>query len=93
MINKQVKCHTSRLVCTESKNSRLVESKTAKLKNDILDIQYMCNFFYNFCSTGMYPFTPTYTRISLPMLEMRAGRQSFIYLRLTSPTAECVDKF
>jgi len=37
-INKQVKCHTSHLVSIESKNSRLVKSKTAKLKNDILDI-------------------------------------------------------
>lgn len=23
----------------------------------------MRNFFYNFCSIGIYPFTPTYTRI------------------------------
>jgi len=42
----------------------------------------MCIFFYSFCSICTCPFTPTYTRISLLMLEIRAGRQSrlFIYV-------------
>jgi len=41
----------------------------------------MCLFFsYNFCSIGTFPLTPTYMRISLFMLEMRAGKQSHLFI-------------
>jgi hypothetical protein len=77
------------MYCAQSKNTRLDKSKTAKLKNDILDTQYMCNFFYVFCSIGMYPFTPAYTRISLLMLEMRAGRQSHLFMSHATNSGMC----